>query len=194
MSKSSVKISTWINTNYFLWLLCAGHAENGTDEDWTIAFETQYQSRWNEIQAKVQEVKGPYRFGLVIPPPPVFEAIVTHVRETDPANHCFKICVEDRPTHLAPPATSLPRDGVWGFWQFLSEREQFLPDEFDVVIETWSTSSSSPYSNSFVSSSLPSPALSVASLPSYSCLATPPPSYLESMADENVSPDGDISY
>jgi hypothetical protein len=82
LPKSSFKISTLVNTNYFLWLLCAGHSENGIDEDWTIAFENQYRLHWNKIQARVRGVPGTYRFGLVIPVPPVFQAVIPNYMRT----------------------------------------------------------------------------------------------------------------
>jgi hypothetical protein len=178
--KSSITISTWLNTNYLLWLLCAGHADSGIDEQWTIAFESKHRWCWNEIQARVQEIDGPYRFGLVVRPPPVFSAVITHIYENDPVNYSFRICAEDCPSYLAPPATEMPRNGVWGFWQFLAEREAFFPDSFNVVLETWQTVASSlPYSTSFEPSSLSSPSLSVETLPTYSRSSSPPPSYSE---------------
>lgn len=38
----AVRISTWINTNYFLWSLCAGLAGYRSDEEWTNTFEIHY--------------------------------------------------------------------------------------------------------------------------------------------------------
>jgi hypothetical protein len=35
-------------------------------EEWTNTFETHYRNTWDEIQARVQEIDGPYRFGIPI--------------------------------------------------------------------------------------------------------------------------------
>lgn len=136
LPKAPIPISTWINTNYFLWLLCAGLADNGIDKEWTASFENTHRSCWNEIQNRVNEIEGSYRYGLAIPPPPVFEAVITHVSARNSTSQSFKICSQDCPTHLAPFSASLSQHGLWGFWQFLSEKQRFASDVFDVVLDT----------------------------------------------------------
>ncbi|KXG49711.1 uncharacterized protein PGRI_056790 [Penicillium griseofulvum] len=129
----AVRISTWINTNYFLWCLCAGLADYRSDEKWTNTFNTHHRKTWVEIQARVQEVEGPYRFGIPIPMPPVMKAVVVHHPESGPAE-TFTVRPEARPTHLIPNITGVSRDAVWGLLRFVTERQAEVPDLFDVVL------------------------------------------------------------
>lgn len=164
LAKAPVPISTWINTNYFLWLLCAGLADDGIDKDWTSSFESNHRACWNEIQNRVNEIEGSYRFGLAIPPPPVFAAVITHVSARSSTSQSFKICSQDSPTELAPFSTSLPQHGIWGFWKFLSEKQQFASDLFDVVLDIK------------ISRPSPSPQISEGSLlPALASSPAPPP-------------------
>ncbi|KAJ5470087.1 hypothetical protein N7530_007444 [Penicillium desertorum] len=130
----AVRISTWINTNYFLWSLCAGLAGYRSDEEWTNTFETHYRKTWDEIQARVQEIDGPYRFGIPIPMPPVVGAVVIHHPETGLAE-TFTVRPEARPSYLVPKVTSMSRHAVWGLLRFVTERLSSLPDQFDVVLD-----------------------------------------------------------
>ncbi|KAJ5165409.1 uncharacterized protein N7500_007239 [Penicillium coprophilum] len=139
----AVRISTWINTNYFLWSLCAGLADYRSDEEWTNTFQTHYQDTWDEIQARVQEIDGPYRFGIPIPMPPVKKAVVIHHPESGPAE-TFTIGPEARPSHLIPRVTSMPRDAVWGLLRFVTGRQSSVPDQFDVVLDISSPALSRP--------------------------------------------------
>lgn len=130
----AVHISTWVNTNYFLWSLCAGLAGYRSDEEWTNTFETHYRKTWDEIQARVQEIDGPYRFGVPIPMPPVMKAVVIHHPESGPAE-MFTVCPEARPSYLVPQVTSISPDAVWGLLRFVAERQSVVPDIFDVVLD-----------------------------------------------------------
>ncbi|KAJ5602639.1 hypothetical protein N7537_005595 [Penicillium hordei] len=130
----AVRISTWVNTNYFLWSLCAGLAGYRSDEEWTNAFETYYRKTWDEIQARVQEMDGPYRFGVSIPMPPVMKAVVIHHPESGPAE-TFTVSPEARPFYLVPQVTSMSSDAVWGLLRFVTERQSAVPDIFDVVLD-----------------------------------------------------------
>ncbi|KAJ5462834.1 hypothetical protein N7475_007778 [Penicillium sp. IBT 31633x] len=129
----AVRISTWINTNYFLWSVCAGLANYRSDQQWTDAFNAHYRSTWDEIQARVQEIDGPYRFSIPIPSPPVTHAIVVHHPESGP-DETFRIRREPRRTHLNPQPMSLPRDSVWPLLRFVTERESSVADDFDVIL------------------------------------------------------------
>ncbi|EKV10671.1 hypothetical protein PDIG_55090 [Penicillium digitatum PHI26] len=131
----AVRISTWTNTNYFLWSLCAGLAGYRSDEEWTNIFETHYRKTWDEIQARVQESDGPYRFGVPIPMPPVTQAVVIHHPESGPAK-TFTVRPETRPSYLVPWVTSMSSHAVWGLLRFVTERQSPVPDLFDVVIDT----------------------------------------------------------
>ncbi|KAJ5958269.1 uncharacterized protein N7479_005419 [Penicillium vulpinum] len=130
----AVCISTWINTNYFLWSLCSGLASYRSDEEWTNTFEARYRKTWDEIQARVQEIDGPYRFGVPIPIPPVMKAVVIHHPESGPAE-TFTVRPEARPSYLIPQVTSMPGDAVWGLLRFVTERQSSVPDQFDVVLD-----------------------------------------------------------
>lgn len=130
----AVRISTWVNTNYFLWCLCAGLADYRSDEEWTKTFEAHYRKTWDEIQARVQEIDGPYRFGVPIPMPPVMKAVVIHHPESGPAE-TFPVCPEARPPYLVPQLTSISPDAVWGLLRFVTERQSAVPDIFDVVLD-----------------------------------------------------------
>ncbi|KAJ5350130.1 hypothetical protein N7541_007857 [Penicillium brevicompactum] len=166
---AQVPVSTWINTDYFLWTLCAGLAASETDEQWTLEFETKYQDCWKEIQARVREVGGSYRFGLRIPAPPVFEVEITPAKEVSPS---FKICAEGRPTHLAPPMTGLPRDGVWAFWKYLAEQNGTLPT---YKVFMWAPASSFPPN---VNPAAPIATSASGSVPPpYRLTVSPPPPY-----------------
>ncbi|CAI7642364.1 unnamed protein product [Penicillium bialowiezense] len=157
-----VPVSTWINTDYFLWTLCAGLAASETDEQWALEFETKHQASWNEIQARVREVGGSYRFGLRIPAPPVIEVTITPAME---------VCAEGRPTHLAPPATSLSRDGVWTFWKYLAEQE--CASSYNVSM--WAPASSFPPN---VNPAAPDSTSAAGAVPPpYKRIASPPPPY-----------------
>ncbi|KAJ5512301.1 hypothetical protein N7463_001853 [Penicillium fimorum] len=139
----TVRISTWINTNYFLWYLCAGLADYRSDEEWMTTFDTHYRKTWDEIQARVQEINGPYRFGVPIPMPPVAKAVVIHHPESGPAE-TFTVSPEVRPPHLTPWMTSMPRYAVWGLLRFVTERQSSVPDQFDVVLDMSSPALSRP--------------------------------------------------
>ena len=139
----AVRISTWINTNYFLWSLCAGLADYRSDEEWTNTFETHYRKTWEEIQARVQEIEGPYRFGIPIPMPPVVRAVVIHHPETGPTE-TFTLCPEPRPSYLLPKVTGMSCHAVWGLLRFVTERQSSLPDQFDVVLDTSPLAPSGP--------------------------------------------------
>ncbi|CDM29537.1 hypothetical protein DTO013E5_5136 [Penicillium roqueforti] len=130
----AVCISTWTNTNYFLWSLCAGLAGYRSDEEWTSTFETHYRKTWDEIQARVQEIDGPYRFGIPIPMPPVRKAVVIHHPESGPAQ-TFTVRPEPRPFHIVPQVTRMSRHAVWGLLRFVTERQSCVPDQFDVVLD-----------------------------------------------------------
>ncbi|OQE24847.1 hypothetical protein PENFLA_c009G00275 [Penicillium flavigenum] len=139
----AVRISTWINTNYFLWSLCAGLADYRSDEEWTNTFETHYRNTWDEIQARVQEIDGPYRFGIPIPMPPTLRAVVIHHPETGPAE-TYTVRPEARPSYLIPKVTSMPRHAVWGLLRFVTERQSSFPDQFDVVLDMSPLAPSNP--------------------------------------------------
>ncbi|KGO70832.1 hypothetical protein PEX1_046760 [Penicillium expansum] len=130
----AVRISTWINTNYFLWSLCAGLAGYRSDEEWTNTFEIHYRKTWDEIQARVREIDEPYRFGVPIPMPPVIQAVVIHHPESGPAE-IFTVRPEARPSHLVPQIISMSPDAVWGLLRFVTERQSSVPDIFDVVLD-----------------------------------------------------------
>lgn len=137
----AVRISTWVNTNYFLWSLCAGLAGYRSDEEWTNTFEIHYRKTWDEIQARVQEIDGPYRFGIPIPIPLVMKAVVIHHPESGPAE-TFTIYPEARPSYLVPQVTRMSSDAVWGLLRFATERQSVVPDIFDVVLDISSLASS----------------------------------------------------
>ncbi|CAG8900157.1 unnamed protein product [Penicillium egyptiacum] len=139
----AVRISTWINTDYFLWSLCAGLADYRSDEEWTNTFDTHYRKTWDEIQARVQEIDGQYRFGVPIPMPPVMKAVVIHHSESGPAE-TFTVRPEARPSHLVPQIASMSRYAVWGLLRFVSERQSSMPDQFDVVLDMSRSAPSNP--------------------------------------------------
>ncbi|KAJ6132065.1 hypothetical protein N7471_007280 [Penicillium samsonianum] len=130
----AVRISAWVNTNYFLWSLCAGLAGYRSDEEWTNTFETHYRKTWDEIQARVQEIDSPYRFAIPIPMPPVIKAVVIHHPESGPAE-TFTVRPEARPSYLVPQVTSMSPDAVWGLLRFVTECQSPVPDLFDVVLD-----------------------------------------------------------
>lgn len=169
LSKAPVKVSTWINANYFIWQMAAGLADSGTDQSWTEVFNYCLRPKWEEIQAKVNEIEPRFRFSLFIIPPPLCKAVVTHVRKGVDANKTFKIYGELAPANdLFNPKTSLDQNGIFGLWQFLAERGQSSSDEFDVVLTPWSRPSRTAY-----------PAVP----PPYSSVPPPPPSYWDAIAD-----------
>lgn len=139
-SMGGTVIAHWINTNYFLWVLSERLAHSGVDAEWTAYFDAHHRGHWNEIRYRAVEVTGSARFTLPIPPPPVFEAVVSHTSDPDVT---FTVCLEDRPSSLAPPVTSLPEHAVWGLWEFLDSNRQAEIHSFNVVLETWSPGSSS---------------------------------------------------
>ncbi|KAJ5360702.1 hypothetical protein N7517_009893 [Penicillium concentricum] len=139
----AVRISTWINTNYFLWSLCAGLADYRSDDEWTNTFDTQYRTTWDEIQARVQEIDGPYKFGIPIPMPPFTKAVVIHHPESGP-EETFTVGAEARPSHLVPRVTRMRRDAVWGLLRFVTERQSPVSDQFDVVLDMSSPQPSRP--------------------------------------------------
>ena len=126
-------IHRWINTNYFLWLLCDMLAEAGRDEQWTQEFDTHHRKTWKMIEERTYDVEGSARFTLAIPPPPVYGAVVTH---TTNMNVTFRIDTEDRPLNLAPFAAS-SENPVWPLWKWLEENPQEEMHRFNVVLETW---------------------------------------------------------
>ncbi|KAJ5795121.1 hypothetical protein N7457_001720 [Penicillium paradoxum] len=129
----AVEVSTWINTNHFLWSLCAGLADSGTDKDWTGTFNAQYRLVWEEIQARVQEVDGEYKFGILIPEPPVQDAMVIH-RPGNPMQQTWKLRSHPRHVHATPQVTSYSWSGLWRFLRFVTENQSTVSGRFEVVL------------------------------------------------------------
>jgi hypothetical protein len=121
---TTTSVTTWLNTNYFLWAVCAAHAAHLTNinpsNPWTQAFNFHHLATWTEIQARVAEIENPYRFGIPIPEPPVRSAVVTHITDSGPAE---RFVIRAEPSAQLGVVSGLALHSVWRLFRFVTGRE-----------------------------------------------------------------------